>query len=209
MTYNFKTCLAAGFAALSISISGCADAQSAASDTSSSDVVLSSTATNWDIQAEGSHIRFSALQEGKPFSGLFAEFSGAIRFDPATPETGIVDISIPLGSVDAGSKDRNSTLPSKVWFSSKAFPEARFKSNTISRQDAGYLAKGELTLKGKSVRLDLPFTLQIDGDQAVMTGAAELDRTLWNIGAAPWDTDEWVSRQVNLDIQVTAIRGRQ
>lgn len=203
MKHSIKTYLVPSFAALAITLSSCADAQS---ETASSQTVSSSTATNWGIQAENSYIRFTAKQEGEPFSGLFSEFSGIIRFDPDTPETGMVDITIPLSSVDAGSKDRNSTLPSKVWFSAKKFPDARFTSNNISKKGDDYLAKGQLTLKGVSVPLDLPFTLQIDGDNAVMTGKAALDRTLWGVGAAPWDTDEWVSRRVELDVQVTARR---
>lgn len=207
MTYFSKTYMAASCAALALSVTACAEAQTGAQTPPEPPVIeLASTATIWDIQMAGSHIRFTAEQEGEDFTGSFVEFSGVIRFDPEAPETGFVDISIPLSSVDAGSKDRNSTLPSKVWFSTKKFPEANFLSDNISKQGNDYLAKGELTLKGISVPVDLPFTLQNDGDQAVMASKIDLDRTMWNVGAAPWDTDEWVSRAVSLDIQVTAIR---
>jgi len=160
---------------------------------------------NWDIQADGSHIRFSALQEGETFTGAFQEFSGLIRFDPENPEAGSVKIDIPLKSVDAGSKDRNSTLPDKVWFSTKKYPVATFTSTDITVAGDGYLAKGALSLKGVSVPIELPFDLVLDGKKAVMTSTYEMDRTKWNVGAAPWDTDEWVSRAVTLDIQVTAL----
>jgi len=56
-----------------------------------------------------------------------------------------------------------------------------------------------------SVPIDLPFNLALDEQKAVMTSTYEMDRTKWNVGAAPWDTDEWVSRSVMLNIQVTAI----
>ena len=78
------------------------------------------------------------------------------------------------------------------------------QSSDISKEGDGYIAKGELTLKGLSVPLDLSFNLDINGDTAVMTSAVDMDRTQWNVGAAPWDTDEWVSKAVTLDIQVTA-----
>jgi len=197
---------------------GCAEAKSAeqikapeaATEIASAVTAAVETSANskWDIQAEGSHIRFTALQEGEAFTGEFTEFSGVIDFNPAAPENGSVDISIPLKSVDAGSRDRNSTLPGKVWFSVKKFPSARFTSSDISQQETGFLAKGELTLKGKAIPIELPFDLQIDADRAVMTGQINLDRTLWNVGAAPWDTDEWVSREVSLDLQVTADRAK-
>lgn len=215
MQYSKKFSVISVLLAASLSCVGCADATSAeqvvtpevtATTQLANQAASATSAPNWNIQAEGSHIRFSAEQEGETFMGSFAEFSGRIHFDAEAPETSSVDITIPLTSVDAGSRDRNSTLPGKVWFSVKKFPDARFTSSSISKQGGGFLAKGELTLKGKSLPLDLPFDLQISGDQAVMTGQAILDRTLWNVGAAPWDTDEWVSREVKLDVQVTAKR---
>ncbi len=227
MRQSLKPAVIMAWAAFTLFGAGCAEANSSAqinspestsestfdktsatkSDvTSSASVAVTTPASTWDIQAENSHIRFSALQEGEIFTGAFTEFSGIILFDPETPETGSVDISIPLKSVDAGSRDRNSTLPRKVWFSAKKFPEARFTSTEISEQDEGFLAKGTLMLKGITVPVELPFELKIDEQRAVMTAQIILDRTLWNVGAAPWDTDEWVSREVKLDLQVTADR---
>jgi len=201
MKTYIKPALFSSLIGLAVSLSACSQASSAEEAQAVSTGVV---AANWDIQADGSHIQFSAEQEGKTFTGEFTEFSGVINFDPAAPETGSVRITVPLKSVDAGSKDRTSTLPDKVWFSAKAFPDAVYTSSDISAQGDGYIAKGELTLKGTSVPLDLPFTLDLDGSVAVMTSSVEMDRTLWNVGAAPWDTDEWVSRAVKLDLKVTA-----
>ena len=205
MTHFIKTTLITSIAGLAASLSACSQASSA--DTA--DAVSTEIETgNWDIQPESSHIQFSALQEGEPFTGKFGAFSGVINFDPAAPETGSVKITVPLKSVEAGSNDRNSTLPEKVWFSTKSFPIAVYTASDISAQGKGYVAKGELTLKGNSIPLDLPFALDINGDIAVMTSTLEMDRTKWNVGAAPWDTDEWVSRAVTLDLKVTAQRIR-
>ncbi len=198
-----NTTLLAPLTAFALGFSACSEANSA-DQTSQAAVTVAETG-NWDIQADGSHIRFSALQEGKKFTGEFQEFSGIIQFDPQNPEAGSVKIDIPLKSVDAGSNDRNSTLPDKVWFSTKKFPIATFTSTDISAAGEGYLAKGALSLKGVSLPIDLPFDLALDGKKAVMTSSYEMDRTKWNVGAAPWDTDEWVSRSVTLDIQVTAL----
>lgn len=203
MNMHIKTTLLAPLTAFALCLSACSEANSADQTSQTANVVAETG--NWDIQADGSHIRFSALQEGETFTGEFQEFSGLIRFDPQNPETGSVKIEIPLKSVDAGSKDRNSTLPDKVWFSTKKFPIATFTSTDISTAAESYLAKGELSLKGVSVPIELPFDLVVEGKKAVMTSTYEMDRTKWNVGAAPWDTDEWVSRSVTLDIQVTAL----
>lgn len=217
MKHYMMPLFATPFVATSLLLSGCSNAsspeqvsnplqkvaQTAASEVMGVDAVMTG---NWDILPEASHIKFTAQQEGAAFTGEFSEFTGVIAFDPDTPEDGYVKISIPLGSVDAGSKDRNSTLPGKVWFSTKAFPTAVFTSDNIARDGDGYLAKGELTLKGQTAAVELPFTLTLEGDRAVMTGDVVIDRTIWNVGSDPWNTDEWVSRGVKLDIQVTANR---
>jgi len=204
MTYFTKSILASTFIGTSLIFAGCADAASSTETGPNAEQTAQAEVPNWEIIADASHIRFTAKQEGEDFTGQFGEFSGSIQFDPDAPEAGSVKIEIPLASIDAGSKDRNSTLPGKVWFSTKKFPMAVFTTDDISRDGESFLAKGELTLKGKSVPIELPFNLELDGDQAIMTSDFVMDRTLWNVGADPWDTDEWVSKKVVLDLKVTA-----
>jgi len=189
---------------LAVSFSACGNASSAETPTESSAVASAAKTGNWDIVADGSFIQFTAAQEGEAFTGTFGEFSGLIDFDPDALDDSYVRIEIPLKSVDAGSKDRNSTLPGKVWFSTKAFPIAVYESDTIVTVGDGYEAKGTLTLKGTTLPVELFFNLAMDGDRAVMNGQATLDRTAWNVGAAPWDTNEWVSKAVEIEVQVTA-----
>lgn len=160
----------------------------------------------WTVISDKSHIKFTAKQEGKPFTGEFTVFSADINFDSENLASSSVTVTIPIKQAEAGNNDRNATLLGKAWFSAKKFPEAVFQSSNITLIEEGsYLAKGELSLKGVSKPLDLPFTLSIS-DEAVMTSQITLDRTTWNVGEDPWNTDEWVSKEVVLDIQVTATR---
>ncbi|WP_409433073.1 YceI family protein [Litorimonas sp. RW-G-Af-16] len=159
---------------------------------------------NWLVNPRESHIRFSAEQEGKTFEGEFKQFFAVINFYPNDLPNSSVEVTVPIASIEAGSTDRNSTVPGKVWFSTKKFPQAMFKSNDITQTAEGaYLAKGTLSMKGIEKPFDLPFALDMSNG-ALMTSQVTLDRTNWTVGEAPWDTDEWVSRAVKLDIQVTA-----
>ena len=159
---------------------------------------------NWLVNPRESHIKFSAQQEGTRFEGSFPVFNAYINFFPEALENSRVEVTIPLGQVDASSTDRNSTLPDKVWFSVKKHPLAKFESADFTQTGEGeYLAKGTLTMKGQSREFDLPFSLDMTNG-AVMTSQVTLDRTLWGVGEKPWNTNEWVSREVALDIKVTA-----
>lgn len=167
--------------------------------------------TNWTVIPEESVMKFSALQQDKAFEGQFKDFDAAILFYADNLDASKVTVTVPIMSVDAGDKDRNDTLPAKAWFSAKTFPVAIFSSDNISETgDGTYLAQGSLTMKGLTQDVSLPFTLSPadadSGETTVMTGSMLLDRTDWKVGEDPWDTDEWVSKAITLDIQVKAMR---
>ena len=206
MTFTKHILLSASIC-LGTALAGCGNANSTETSADQTRQAAQTAITgNWDIVAEASHIHFTAKQEGEPFTGEFSEFSGLINFDPDALEDSYVRIEIPLASVDAGTKDRNSTLPGKVWFSSKAFPVAIYESSEIVSVGESYEARGSLTMKGVSLPVSLSFDLEIAGDRAEMTGQTTLDRTEWQVGADPWHTDEWVSKNVKLDVKIEAIR---
>jgi len=167
--------------------------------------------TNWTVNPDESFIRFTAQQQGKEFEGEFTEFNASILFNPDNLEDSEVTVTIPVKAVDAGDKDRNDTLPSKTWFSAKEFPVATFRSDQIAEVGQGsYIANGSLSMKGMTHDIELPFTLSpaeiAIGETTVMTGVIGLDRTQWKIGEDPWNTGEWVSKGIKLNIQITATR---
>ena len=162
--------------------------------------------TNYTVIPEESHIRFSSVQEGEPFTGEFTEFDARIFHDPAAPAESRVRVSIPLAGVRAGSSDRDGTLPGEPWFDRRRFPVAVFEADGFTPTDEGFVTTGTLSMKGASAPVELPFTLVEEGGRTVMSGRTTIDRTDWNVGAAPWDTDEYVSRDVALDLRVVATR---
>ena len=155
---------------------------------------------------EQSAVTVSALQQGERFTGTIRAFDADIAFDPDDLGSSQVRVRLPLASLDLGNADRNDAVPGKVWFNTKLHPVATFESTRIRRDGAGYVADGELTMKGLRRAVSLPFTLEERGEQTVMRGSVELDRTEWNLGEAPWDTEEWVGHAVRVDVGVVAER---
>jgi len=197
-------------------VTACGPSQEAqdasAQDASAQDVpIAADQETNWTVIPEGSFIKFSALQQGKEFEGESTNFEASILFYADNLEASNVTVTIPIKGVEAGDKDRNDSLPAKAWFYAKSFPVATFMSDNITKTAEGtYLAKGPLSIKGMTQGVSLPFTLSPansePGGTTVMTGSMSLDRTDWKVGEDPWDTDEWVSKDVSLDVQIKAIR---
>jgi len=195
------------FILLSFGLSSCSQAtETAPQETQAMATSSSSTgAGNWDVNAAESHVKFTASQQGDSFTGQFNSFVAVINFDPEAVEKASVIATIDLSSLSAGDKDRDGALPGKEWFSIKKFPEAVFTSNDFAKvSENNYEARGNLTMKGKSQPLTLPFTLDITENTADMIGKVTLNRALWEVGTGAWATDEWVSTDVVIDVKIRA-----
>jgi len=163
---------------------------------------------NWKMRPDESSIVFRGKQTGDEFSGEFKNFTANIVFNPDFIKAASVEAVIDMSSFDAGDKDRNDALPGKDWFAVKAFPQAVFTSdNFIDLGDYQYEAKGELTIRGVSLPVTLPFKLDLSEDRlARMTGTLEIDRSDFGVGQRAWAKGEWVDLNVGIDIMIVADR---
>ncbi|MCK0166909.1 cytochrome b/b6 domain-containing protein [Jannaschia sp. S6380] len=160
--------------------------------------------SNWTV--EGGTLSISVTQIGSAVTGSFADWQAAIDFDETPRDDGTlgtVEVSIATGSLTLGSVTTQAI--SGEFLASEAHPTARFDA-VIRPDGADYLAEGDLVIRDASVPLTLPFTLQIEGDRAVMAGQVDLDRRDFGIGAAYPDESN-VGFGVTVDVALTATRG--
>ena len=167
---------------------------------------LRAAVPQWSVEPGASAIAFTATWLGKPVRGVFKRWSADIAFDPAALAASKVSVSIDLTSAVSGDSTVDGALPESDWFAVKTSPTARFTSTAIAKTATGYVAHGTLTMRGRAVPVDLPFTLAIAGDRATMQGSAKLDRRSWKIGLESDATAEYVAFAVPVAIKVSARR---
>lgn len=159
----------------------------------------------WVVDAKQSSISFSGQHVGKTFKGSFTTWQANINFDPARPEVAKVAVSIDLASAKTGDAMYDKTLPSADWFDIAKARQAKFVATKITKTGGNdYIADGQLTLRGKSVPVKLPFTLDIAGNTATMTGKMTVKRTAWGIGSGSDAKGEWVSLDIPVQVKVVA-----
>jgi cytochrome b561/polyisoprenoid-binding protein YceI len=166
----------------------------------------------WTVDQRSSSIGFAYTYEDESgatnFDGRFARWRADIRFDPNNLDASSVLVRIETASAATGVAAHDGTLPSAGWFDSSAHPTAEFRTTRIrARGDGQYEARGRLTIRGESRDVDLPFTLRLDGDQAVMSGSTTIDRRDFDIGEDA-EGDDLISREVRIDVRVGARRTR-
>lgn len=161
-----------------------------------------------NVISEKSQITFTSKQMGVPVDGKFGKFAATLSFDPAKAETAKAQIEIDLASVDAGSKDANDEVVGKGWFNVKEFPKARFVTASIkSLGNNRFEAKGQMTIKGKTRDMTVPFTYRPDGANGVFEGTLPLQRTQFGIGEGPWADTSVVADEVPIKFRLVASPG--
>ncbi len=163
----------------------------------SSDVSANWTVTNGAIEIK-------IIQFGNEVTGSFSDWDAAIAFDPDVPNgvAGDVDVSIAIPSLTLGSVTDQALGPD--FFNAAEFPVANYRA-TIRTAPDGYVAQGELTIKGTAVPVELPFSLTLKDDVAMMTTRATLQRLEFGIGQNMADESS-LAFAVDVEINVTAER---
>ena len=161
---------------------------------------------NWAVDYGASEIRFSGVHDGDAFTGTFGDWSADIAFDPDALETSAAQVRVDTGSAATGTKLYDDSLKAAEWFGVSDFPVATVDISGMTLVDSGYAADATLTVKGVPVEAQLLFTVDIDGDTAMMAGQTLLSRQALNLGLQSDPGGDWVSDEITVDLSVTASR---
>ncbi len=159
-----------------------------------------------DWQVQNGEIAITVRQLGSDVTGQFANWTADISYDDAPDAGGShgkVSIIINVASLTLGSV--TSQAMGAGYFDVQAYPTARYDADII-RVDDGHVAQGTLTIKDQSVPLDIPFDLQITGDEARASGLATANRRDFAMGL---DVAEGsLGNVVQISFDLTAKRGQ-
>ena len=108
---------------------------------------------NYVVDTKGMHasVNFKINHLGYSWIvGRFNDFKGSFVFDEADAANNSVAVSINTSSVDSNHAERDRHVRGKDFLDVKKFPEASFKSTSVTQgEDKGeYTVKGDLTLHG-------------------------------------------------------------
>jgi len=91
--------------------------------------------------------------------GEFKEFSGEIAYDSEDIGRSSVNVRINAASLDTRNDRRNNHLKSSDFFAVEQFPEITFQSKRVEKRGDSFVAIGDLTIRGITKEIELPFTL--------------------------------------------------
>jgi len=92
-------------------------------------------------------------------NGRFTEFDGVISFDPKDVTKSSVHVSVKTASITTDNGGRDNDLHNSEFLDVAKFPEMMFQSTKVEKRGKDYVLIGDLTLKGVTKRVEIPFTL--------------------------------------------------
>ncbi|MEP7279042.1 MAG: YceI family protein [Bacteroidota bacterium] len=129
-----------------------------------------------------SSVNFTIKNFGISTGGSFKGLEGQINFDMANPVQAVFDITLDAASVSTDNDSRDSHLRNEEYFDTRKYPKISFKSEKVNARGNGFLAKGNLTIKGTTKSISLPFKVQARDDGYLFEGSFQLDRRDFKIG---------------------------
>jgi len=138
---------------------------------------------------------FRATVEGEQFEATFSAFSVVPQLGPERLPTGFA-VEITMAAIASGNVDRDAEMQLTEWFDIAAHPVASFRAQEVGiAPQGGYVARGELLIKGVERSIAVPFSWQSGPRGLRMTGEVMLDRRWFGIG--PMD-DSSVAAEVTV-----------
>ena len=176
---------------------------------------LAIPAGDYRLDASHSVIGFSIRHnELALVNGRFKNFAGTIHFDDKDVTKSAVDFSAKVESIDTGVEGRDKHLRTADFFEVEKYPDMTFKTTRVERKGKSYVLYGDLTLKGVTKPVTLPFTLTgaiKDGRGNTRIGIsahAKIDRRDFGItwGHALPGGGFDVAHDVMIDLQLEAVQ---
>lgn len=173
----------------------------------------------WSTDTAHTEINFSVKHFFTPVTGSFEDYEIVLDYNAAEPEKSRVEARIKVASVNTGNEKRDNHLRSADWFEAEKYPYITFESTSVRKVgDNRLIASGDLTIKGKSQRIELPITLlgsqkipeqmqqMLGGTKEVRSFEAStaIERSDFGVGVGSWAATLVVGGEVSIEILLEA-----
>ena len=172
-------------------------------------------ADRFEIDPAHAFVTFTVSHFSGKAKGSFTDVSGVITYDEKDITKSSVEVVIKTASIHTGNQGRDTHLRSADFFDVEKFPEMTFRSKRVEKRGGGYVAVGDLTVRGVTKEVVMPFTfsgpikdpLPSGVKRILVESSLKVDRRDFGI---TWsrvmpDGGLFVGNEVTLEINIEAI----
>lgn len=146
-----------------------------------------------------SAVTYQVKNMGFMSSGTIAGFEATILFDKDHLATSSIEASVNTNVIDSDNEMRDEHLKKPEYFDTEHYPKIFMKSVSFKSKNASnYIGQFNVTIKGKTKLIELPFTYVVSGSTAVFKGSFKINRLDFAIG----DKSMVLSNEVTITLNV-------
>ena len=162
-------------------------------------------AAEWRVDPANSRLRFAGTQGGRPFEGLFEQFTATVRFDEFDLAASKAIVVIDMASARTGNAQSDDAVQGQDWFAVATYPRARFETTSFRHLGGNrYEADAVLTIRDVAKPVVLPFTLEKADGATRAKGELVIDRTDFGVGQGQWASPQVVAHEVTIRFDLSA-----
>jgi len=129
------------------------------------------------IDADDS-VTFTIKHFGIPAKGELKGLKGIIKYDPQNPANSSFNVSVDVNTINTGVDMRDNDLQKETYFNAAKYPTINFVSTSVN--SAG--VSGNLTIKGTTRQITMPFTSTPEGNGYLFEGKFSINRKDFGVG---------------------------
>ena len=155
----------------------------------------------WNADAAAAQIKFSVKGPFGTVDGSLGNLKSTILFDKDNLAASSISASTDSKSISTGIKLRNNDLQKEKYLNSDKYPLLSFQSDKIQKSGTRYIAIGNLTIKGVSKKVEIPFSFTEKGNTGIFKGSFSIQRQDYGIGKEGGSIGNTIS--IDLEVPVT------
>ncbi|RVU01650.1 YceI family protein [Mucilaginibacter limnophilus] len=160
---------------------------------------LAAAATFAQTTITSSSVTFKVKNLGIMTDGKFGDVKATIKFDPSHLDSSNIDAFIDASSVNTDNDTRDDHLKGQKFFDVDKYPQITMKSTGFQKKGSGFSGKFNLTIKGITKPVDVPFTYVEANGKADFNGSFKISRRDFNVGGNSMVLGDEVT--VNIKVQ--------
>jgi polyisoprenoid-binding protein YceI len=149
-------------------------------------------------------VTYQVKNMGFTTSGFFSGLSGDIKFDKAHLATSSIEASVETKTINSDDEARDAHLRKEDFFDVDHYPKMTIKSVSFKQKGGNnFTGLFDLTIKGKTRQVEVPFTYVQNGTAGVFKGNFKINRLDFGVGESSMVLSNEVS--INVTIETTGV----
>jgi len=130
-----------------------------------------------------SNITFKVKNVGIYTEGKIGGLQATVHFNPADLATVEIEASVDVTTINTDNSMRDDHVKSDEFFDVAHFPKILIKSVSVRHKSGNrYAGQFNLTIKNKTLPIEIPFTFTQKGDATEFTGTFTINRRDYGVG---------------------------